>query len=177
MLERSIRERSARRFWICPIRAWSVDWRSLAAWYSAFSERSPCAIAALISFGRLTLSSVSIRRASSSSFSLASRRISNAGNDLLLLHREFLHVEPEAVLTDGIDLGLQDPGVHVLFLGQRQEQLLRLFRLGALGQLQVRLVRRDLLVDRHLEDPDLVRPGKLVRIDLFQPGTFGDHRR
>ena len=43
----------------------------------------------------------------------------------LFLHREFLHVEPESGLAERVDFGPQDLHVQLLFLGKRQEHLLR----------------------------------------------------
>src|SRR5659263_104931 len=170
----SMRERSARRFWIWAKRAWIVDCRFLADSYSAFSERSPWPSAVWISFGRVTRSSCSIRCISSSSFCFTSR---SKAIPFLLLHREFLHVEPEPVLADRVHLGPQDLRVQLLFLRQGEEHLLRRILLRASRHLEVEPVRLDFLVDRDLEDPYRIGLGQLLWIDLFERRWLGNLRR
>src|SRR5579885_1221325 len=62
--------RSPMRFLSCAIRAFTKLCRSLANLYSAFSDKSPCARATAISFGRSTFSSCSSASISSCSFCL-----------------------------------------------------------------------------------------------------------
>src|SRR5882762_5925417 len=56
------------RFWSILIRDSTRRWRSFAAWYSAFSRRSPSSRARLISFGSSSLSSWFSAWISSSNF-------------------------------------------------------------------------------------------------------------
>src|SRR3990170_5152828 len=95
----------------------------------------------------------------------------------LLLHREFLHVEPEAALSDRIDLGLQNLHVQFLFLGQGEEHLLRLGGRLLGGQVEVELVRDDLALDGDIEDLRLVGFRDVLRTDIqIRIGARREHR-
>jgi len=65
-----------------------------------------------------------------------------------LLHREFLHVEPETVLADRVDFSAQDLPVPFLLLGQREKHLFRLWSVRLCGQVEGKPVRDDLALDQ-----------------------------
>src|SRR4029079_3847917 len=68
ILSRFINWISDTRFWSSEMRDSTRRWRSLAAWYSAFSRRSPSSRARLISLGSSVFSSLSSCAISSSNF-------------------------------------------------------------------------------------------------------------
>src|ERR1035441_8120186 len=105
---------SARRFFKWPMRALRKPCRSLAAWYSAFSLRSPWARAFRISFGSSTRYSYSSTVISSWSFFLMSviaqgqlpRSHYSLGRSPLL----YYHVHRSVLAADGELQGLRAGG-------------------------------------------------------------------